>query len=132
MTPQMNMAFGPVRAEQLSLERPFQRLLRKSRLVSVLGGETILDAELSIVSEVLPEMLLLSLSRTSALFGQLLLDHRIAVSVALPQLFQTREGRFGRKTTITQVNTGQTICDVTETMSSDARLTSIAVRHGSI
>ena len=131
MTPQLSAAFGAMEATQISTKQSGQRLMRKSQLVSVDTGEKILHAELSIVFTNLPISLVKKLHETSALFGQLLLDHSIAVNVAEPQLFQTSDKCYGRTTSMTETASGRPICDVTETMSDDALLSNVASRHAS-
>ncbi|MDO6590205.1 hypothetical protein DS901_12130 [Loktanella sp. D2R18] len=129
MTPRLTAAFGAMTADKVSITERDQRLTRKSRLISVESGEIILRAELSIVFENLPEMLVSQLRGTFTLFGQLLLDHKIDVSVAEPQIFQTPDGRYGRRTKITGTSGGIPICDVAEIMSYDPLLSVIAQRH---
>ncbi len=132
MTPRLTATFGAMKADKVSISQRDQRLTRKSRLISVESGETILCAQLSIVFENLPEMLVSQLRGTFTLFGQLLLDHKIDVSVAEPQIFQTPDGRYGRRTKLTETSGGIPICDVTETMSHDHLLSVIAQRHASL
>ena len=126
MTPQLIKVFGPLEAVQVSTTRGVERLERRSRLVSVATRAPILQAQLSIAFANLPDDLVTKLCDTSALFGQLLLDHSIDVDVALPQLFQTADGCFGRRTALTQAISGRPICDVVETMSHDDQLVKIA------
>ncbi|MDB4112282.1 hypothetical protein N9571_07020 [Yoonia sp.] len=132
MTPRLTSTFGPIRAEQRSLEAVGSTYLRKSRLISVADGTCILDAELHLVSKNLPTALIASLSETSILFGQLLLDYGMAVDVALPKLFQTSDNRFGRRTSITDTKTARLVCDVKETMAHDSILNSLAAGYENV
>lgn len=129
MTPRMTVTFGPVKAERIALDSYDNKLLRTSRLVSVATGAAILEAKLCIIPTALPQALMASLRETNVLFGQLLLDHQVLVDVAVPALFQTNSGCYGRQTTMTEVATGNKICDVIETMSSDAILDAIEADH---
>lgn len=126
MTPQLIKVFGPLEAVQVSTTRGDERLVRRSRLVSIATHAPVLQAQLSIAFANLPDDLVTKLCDTSALFGQLLLDHRIEADVAPPQLFQTTDGCFGRRTSLTNAVSGLPICDVVETMSHDDQLVKIA------
>ncbi|MCG3267103.1 hypothetical protein [Yoonia sp. I 8.24] len=132
MTPRLTATFGAMKADNVAITQRDQRLTRTSHLASVASGETVLHAELSIVFENLPEMLVSQLRGTFTLFGQLLLDHKIDVSVAEPQIFETPDGCFGRRTKITETSGGIPICDVVEIMSHDRLLSVIAQRYGDL
>jgi len=123
--------FGAIEVTDLVQTRQGERLVRHCTLRQHATGGAILQARLVIYPAVLPMAMLPPLENGTALFGQLLHDHGVAVSFGGRTLFHTTHPprRWGRRHHMRACDGGALICEVEEVLSTEAVLTNLRLKN---
>lgn len=119
LTPRLTAYFGPLEA-QSQLDPPEGHLQRRhAQLTQVSTGDIIVEAQLVLYLDHLPQEVLQALSETRRLFGDLLMAHGIPTRVdalTVVKCTATEPPRFGRHHHIHHATTGARLCDVYEVL----------------
>lgn len=119
MTPVLISKFGPLFALQISGVQSDQSFLRQSAIFQRSSGEKILDGSLEISLAALPVGFLSRLTAGDVLFGQLLQDFSIAVSISDRSIYRIEQSgdqdvRLGRRLSMHRLDSGAFLCRVNE------------------
>jgi len=132
MTPVLRAAFGALTVSQSQAHMGQHCLQRRSSIHQAATGAKILDAVLNISITSLPAGFSEKLQQEDVLFGQLLIDHALAVRICERSLYASLAGedlRFGRRAAIYRGDTDELICKVDELLVSEAQLLVLRLAH---
>lgn len=125
MTPVLKRHFGRIFVNENIAIMVDSGYRRHSTVKQWASGYILLDAELEINTEVLPDALVHLLHATSKPFGELLCE--FGLKVRLTDITPFRQGRrFGRRHTMRLAETGTALCEVRELMAPERDLRSAA------
>jgi hypothetical protein len=127
MTPVLMAAFGEVFACQTAFRDDGHKIVRRSALYRRSVGEKILDATLVISKSSVPDGFLHEFLGSEALFGQLLINHGIAVRIADRHTYRYpsvggQETRWGRRLLMFRADDDALLCEVDELLVSEDQL----------
>lgn len=127
MTPVLVREFGPLRAVQLAYEQTSTNYRRTSEIFQSASNLLVLNATLNINKASLSMEAVDSLMTTEILFGQLLGEQGIEVSLVGGTIFKRLDGRFGRRTDMYIKGSATRLAQVEETLVSDLALSKMAI-----
>ena len=124
MTPALVKTFGDVIAVENFRKTTERVYLRRSSIFTALGQHPILDAELAINHHLLPQGFLSRLKNGRELFGALLLEFGLDVSIEGLVIFRREDQRFGRRLHMRDTVSGVIISRVEEVLQPEQLLQS--------
>jgi len=127
MTPVLYQYFGDVIAKQIKFAETREIYTRDSEIRQSATGALILTAQLKVSKKHLPASLIDKLRGSTALFGQLLLDHQLEVEIHDRKINVSNQHSadlksWGRTHNIVEAATGKLLCEVREALAPEILL----------